>query len=428
MINPEFWAVDEKTNTFKTSTAKIWNKCTKLIYTGVEGLLILPNKWNLINLESWCTTVGTWSTHLAWVTPTNIFIVKELFVATSAGFGAWNATEEINKATGVVEKNKTRSTKLEEIQNALQSAHATAKKTGEVVDTTAIGVLATKYEQGKDKIPVLAKTFKDILKLNNTIDTLQDKNVELMQHSVQNADKIAVNNQTLEKKQKDLVKLEEKVRRIAYFASPLIGGNQIANATRLAINEFLLKEMNDHLADLQNEDLKTYISDNIEEVDNIMDFLNTILESQGLEENDFHILNVIWEKADDIDDLLFSIAPPLGEDDGDEMLAKFEQVLSYKIAKASTRIILNESQETKSRITRWFEITKIAIVTLGLLVVTGLTLTYLASFAAAIALASWITGLGVSVTGLTKTIYDTFYWKDPKDVTYPTTNLGINYA
>lgn len=400
-----FCTVDDVFNPEKklwsSSVAKIGNRCTKLVYTTLEAFLIIPNKWEMINLDKWCATVGTWSSRLSWVTTTNIFIVKECFVLAASGFGIWHATEEINKASGIVEKNEKRFTQLKEIQDAAG-------------DAARVEQLAKAYELGKDKKPVVEKLFKEILAGHEQIQQLQASITQLEDEPVRNDNRIFAASKALNKLQDEMLKKEEKVRRIRYFAELYINEEIIRPARTTVVNEILNGKLNNSLDQIQNAALKQTIS-TILTVDpdiDLLERLNTIV--QGLREGnpDRAILNGINQEVRAIHTKLFDIAPPAREASKNE---KFQRVLASKIRKASWNMTMSDSQETKSRIVRWFEISKIAIVTLGMLTVTGLTLTYLASFAAAIAAVSWVTGLGVSVVGLTRTIYETFYFKDPKE-------------
>lgn len=89
ILTPDFW------NSAKTSVSKQGNRVCKLIYSGLDTFLLIPNKWNLIDLAKWCAPAG-------------VVLCKDLFVIGSAGFGIWHASEEIAHAQRIIEKNTDR--------------------------------------------------------------------------------------------------------------------------------------------------------------------------------------------------------------------------------------------------------------------------------------------------------------------------------
>lgn len=385
LSNPDFW-----TNS-KNSFARKASKTCKLVYSGLETFLLVPDKWNWIDLGRWCNSVGS-MTGLGAITATNIFILKELFVLGSAGFGIWYSTQEIEKAQAANDKNLDRKAKLEKLHSTLDSVQGKSS-------FAEVEKLAKDYLEGKNKRPALIKSYEKILDLHK-----QD------------------NTQDPEKKNKELLKNEEKVRRIAYFAARYNDEPILEECRKSVINKILRKTLKACLHEIEDEHIQRRIADLLSERPASLDILNRIeamMDDVG--DYDFLILEPVLENARKSKNTLEQVAPytksPLS-------MARIEHILDYKIKKAGKNIEINNSQETKFRISRWFDIAKIAFVALGLLVVAGLTLTYLAGFAAAIAAGSAISGIAIGILGLAKMIYDLFYWKHPKSVAYPSTNLA----
>ncbi len=99
-------------------------------------------------------------------------------------------------------------------------------------------------------------------------------------------------------------------------------------------------------------------------------------------------------------------------------LAFGKSIIDYKIEKCEAQIEKATLERKKDVLGRVFDISKIAVVTLALTVVTGLTVTTLAPFAASIAVASTFTGLFVGILGIGRTIHLAFYCKDVKIPVY----------
>lgn len=382
LSNPEFW-----TNS-KNSFARKAGKTCKLISNGMETFLLVPDKWNWIDLGRWCNNVGS-MTGFSAITVTNILILKELFVFGSAGFGIWYSTQEIEKAQTSIAKNHARMTKLERLQRTLENNSSVRE----------VEKLAMEYLEGKNKKPALIKSYEKILDLHK-----QD------------------NTQDPAKKNKEILKNEEKVRRIAYFAARYSDEPILEECRKSVINTILCKSLKTCLHEIEDKSIKRRLNLLLSEGPKSYDLLNRLEALMVVaDENDFMIFEAALKDAREAKKILEQISPKAK---GPLSKARIEQIIDYKIKKAGKNIEMNNSQKTKYHISRWFEIAKIAFVILGMLVTTGLTLTYLAGFAAAIAAGSAISGIAIGVLGLVKMIYDLFYWKHPKSVAYPATHLA----
>jgi hypothetical protein len=97
----------------------------------------------------------------------------------------------------------------------------------------------------------------------------------------------------------------------------------------------------------------------------------------------------------------------------------FRKGVNYKIKKACIKIDLNRRHVTKVNLIRAFEITKIVLVALQILLTSGLV----AASSSVIGTGIFAASLAIGSISLALTIYDIFYWKNPKQGVYPTTNL-----
>lgn len=107
----------------------------------------------------------------------------------------------------------------------------------------------------------------------------------------------------------------------------------------------------------------------------------------------------------------------LGEGKGDNAA----DVQDFKMRKACTKIDLYQRQVTKNQLIRGFEITKIILVTLQCLLIPGVGAAHLSLIGTGI----FVSSLGIGSISLALIAYDIFFWKNPKNVVYPTTNLSV---
>jgi hypothetical protein len=350
--------------------AKKVNVACKLFYSSLDFVLI-SSKFQWIDLGGFCNTIGSISPYLSIISPLSIGIVKDVFVIGAASFALANAANTTNNAHLEIKKSAKRITNLSpfypKVPAFLNGSSEAVKDYKREVAAKYIkaqsgtpALHAKKVEKFKAALAGVQVLDSGIEVHRKAVDTIQ-KGLGFRGLSLSLGQEIAALTEERSKKIIEREVLVQKIRRFVYFNSFAFG-----------------KSVNEVLTDtLKQEGMQSRANANS---------LATIFS------NDQEVADT--DKADEI--------------------------VTHKMAKATVKIHAKESEKTKANISKIYEIFKITIVVLGLTFSTGLALTSLASYAAAIGAAAWFTGLGLGIIGLTKGIYDTFYFKTP---IYPQTFL-----
>jgi hypothetical protein len=402
LTTKEFWE--------KSGVAKIANRICKVVYGTIETFLIIPNKWNWIDLGAICNSIGN-----SWITYTNLVIFKDLWVLGASSFGLYVASQDWKEAHSKIGAYANRIGAISQILAA-------------PVDATPAGrdALLQTYENGKDKTASALKAYQQFLRWDAEVERLTGE-VAALTVAPGNAAQIERKTQELELAKSNRLKQKEKIQRLGCFSARAFGVNPLTTAKdRITLTEFD-KQRRALLAALPNGVIKTYIQgqpvDTPVQQNALLTSLRTIVTTLNVAyfnpatqaDGSWAMLKNALEFADKLDQ-----ATPIAPTD-----AQLRKVAEYKIAKSSVKTVLLESKERKSLITGIFEVTKIAIVTLGILASLATLIAAFANFSFIIGSISLFTGLSVGIVGAVKTINDTFFNKEPRDVLLPTTNLAV---
>lgn len=343
----------------KTRVSKQISLFMQIGQKSIESFFIVPDKWNIIQLGKLCSSIGR-TAGLTFVSSSLFFYVKDALAFTAAIF-SWfsNSIDRIN-AQDKVWKANIRNTELFKIKSLLE---------GGVID-----------DQTKLEIQSRVKSFytkRKIVKLDSVCNSIKFLTVF-----------------GLESRRRRIVSVSEEER----------------SSLKLKKIQKLEKEYDKSCRSyLKKAGELEYYGEKINSEETKKRYLTCAADLKRCDASRKSITNKLSRLKN-----LKDASELMSKGNQDEILDKLKQTLNTKINKNRVNAINGRQQAFKANIGRWFDVSKIAIIILGTLSAVLLTVTGLATVAAAIGIAAWATSLLVGVLGLVRGYYN----NKLKDISY----------
>lgn len=385
--------------------AKKANLGCKLGFSFIETVILLPRKFNWYDLVSYSP--------VSFITSVTLKIGSSTLVMASSLFAIWGAEQDKEKAQKSTAKNDDRLLKLDAIRKA----------TGEVQVTDLVKTYLSGRINSEQKIKA---TTDKLMRLCVGLDRIEDEIATISNRikslPINETDQVKELSEKLEKLKKNIPVNQEKIHRTIYFHKVATGFDLGKELLENIEKEWILSN-NLTLKGVCGNSTYTTLTQisNHKTADQMKSILHTAKKSgtkaefKAIEEMENALKTHMEKKKRFLDS---------GINGYSENAVK--HIIDYKIRKFSGEIEFNDAKIEKANKAQNYEISKIAIVasvTLGLLIAQGMAPALLVAYGTAIETATWYSGLAICITGLQRTIYETFYWKEPDQNARPTTNL-----
>lgn len=378
----------------KAIIAKNTSMCLQLGQKLIESALLIPNSWKLYDLAAACTKIGTW-TGFTYATVERIFIVRELFVLGASSLAIYATTCDLRKHEWDrarkwmrVAGNESLPGDSDRLQvkglSQIVELIKQAKLGEENLDENIIGSIsgfqgARRKRGGKEQLPY---------------GELLDKLVTLKSEQVNLSEKIMQSDPspTMNKLQKEFENLGKEIEKIQ---------GQYLHRLFLEVDLNILTETKSQQKALEEyqQIFNEHFEERLEEIQEIVDATESSEEDVERAKREKFIISNLKQELE----LKVSSISTLSSYD------RLEKIFTYKWKKDDVQIENSIMHARKAIWARRFDISKVAIVTLGLGLMACGSIPVLAPFAFSIGACSWFTLLGVGVVGMIRTWNLAFY-------------------
>ncbi len=410
------WNRNDMQTVYKTISTGI-----QVLQKSLESFLIIPNTWGWINGHKLFAQVSA-KTGLA-ISFSYVVIAKELCVLSSSFFNRKYASGENDKQAAFIRKK----------EMALLGGY-NIQIPGNIPETNQ----TNKTEKGKDKAeekgdeddvggtkPVNHIAVPGLLNIRQYIDTgIQSRNkVDI--ENVLKAFKIYVSNEARKQRCKDPSKKIDYRDQYLRSLKSKLEPKDIDNAKWKYINKALLtfslaaldlsNEKSTEIDKNDNDKDTSMTQENLKEKESLKAWIRKYFHSSSRETKEI-------DKADgedkvELNEVKFIINKfnQLQSDSNTNTgvpLLILKEIVNYKISKCKAQIKNAKLLTREYKFAKWFDISKMAIVTLGLSSTACVTYMALARFADAVGVAATITGLIVSGLGFARNMNKSFSKKE----------------